>query len=130
MITDLQVAWLAGLLEGEGSFMICDRTRSVSSPKIVVSMTDRDVIEHVANLFGRAVYTMPTRQGYKQQWRVQVDGFAAASWMARLRSFMGDRRTAKIDEVLGGYLDFYRPSATMDSYTPAQAAAAMDEEEE
>ena len=45
--------WLAGLLEGEGSFLMARNIvagKVYRYPKITVNMTDRDVIEHAAEV--------------------------------------------------------------------------------
>ena len=47
MIRNVDIAWLAELLEGEGSFVMSER-----SIAIVVKMTDRDVVERAAALLG------------------------------------------------------------------------------
>lgn len=115
--SEAELAWLAGLLEGEGAFWLAklragdkwnaERPYDYRYPKIVVNMTDLDVIEHVAKMFETSVYTMPlvTRNGKqnKQQWRAQISGSGAANWMRILRPWMGQRRQAKIDEILEQY---------------------------
>lgn len=112
--SDAEVAWLAGLLEGEGSFwMITSRDggqygghKRYRYPKIVVNMTDRDVIDRVSAMFGNSTYKMPPARNYpdrKQQWRAQISGVGAAEWMRRLYPWLGERRRAKIDEVLAEY---------------------------
>lgn len=103
------MAWLAGLLEGEGSFyMLTSHVggKPYRYPKIVVNMTDQDVIEHVARILGGSVYTMPKAKKFpdrKQQWRAQASGSNAATWMRRLRPMMSARRQAKIEEILAEY---------------------------
>ena len=111
MSEEAEIAWLAGLLEGEGSFQTINswvNGKAYRYPKITVNMTDLDVIEHVARLFGTKVYVMPiyVREGYappKQQWRATSTGKRAAEWMRKLYPYLGSRRQARIDEVLAEY---------------------------
>lgn len=100
------LAWLAGLLEGEGSFMLgrnIVNERLYHYPKIVVAMTDEDVIARAAGLFGTSVYVIPPTEGRKQQWRAQKNGSGAAEIMVALLPHMGIRRSAKIEEILEEY---------------------------
>ena len=52
--------WLAGLLEGEGSFMRGPPSRP-NMPAIAIQMTDEDVIQRVAQLWA-VCYTAPARR--------------------------------------------------------------------
>ena len=104
------VAWLAGLLEGEGSFMMSRSTvagKVYYYPKIVVCMTDKDVVERAALLLSNnSVYRVPlSKNGVskKLQYRAQVSGIKAALLMKELLPLMGERRSAKIQEVLDAY---------------------------
>lgn len=127
-VSETEIAWLAGLLEGEGSFgMITSHVagKAYRYPKIVVNMTDRDVIARVAANFGNSVYVMPrpkNRPTHKQQWRAQVSGSAAAEWMRRLYPWLGSRRRARIDEVLTEYAQLV-PTAVRRSEACAAAAS-------
>jgi hypothetical protein len=48
--------WLAGLLEGEGSFMLIGHT-----PHLCVQMADRDIVERLAATWGLAVSSIRLR---------------------------------------------------------------------
>lgn len=106
-----ELAWLAGLLEGEGSFAVIRnhvRGRTYEYPQIVVTMTDQDVIERVAHLFGNSVYHLGVPKSHDNrarlpQYRAQVSGASAAAWMRRLLPLMGARRGRRIQEVLDSY---------------------------
>ena len=96
-------AWLAGILEGEGSFMM-SVSRGCRYPCVTVNMTDRDIIERVTVLLGCSVYVIPNRRiDRKQSYRATVQGSRAAEIMTQLRPWMGLRRGAKIDEILKEY---------------------------
>ena len=96
-------AWLAGLLEGEGSFLANCEGRS-SYPVIKVEMCEQDVVERVADLLNTRLWVEAART---ERWRptyvAQIAGHHAAGWMGALRPYMGLRRTAAIDAALAVY---------------------------
>lgn len=104
----IQTAWLAGLLEGEGCFLLVTSRhgkarREYSYPHVVVTMTDRDVIERVGKLLSAPVQTLrpsPAGVSKKIQYRVKVGNVRAVALMKQIRPYMGERRGAKIDELL------------------------------
>ena len=93
--------WLAGLLEGEGSFL----TGPPSSPNMIaisIQMCDEDVIQRAAALFGTSCFGPKSRAKphYKPCFSTRVRGLRAASIMKQLRHLMGERRRAAIDAAL------------------------------
>jgi hypothetical protein len=104
---DIELAWLAGLLEGEGYFgMIKSHVggKMYRYPRVGVTMTDRDVIERVAAMFGQKVTTVrPGPRSRLMQYRFTLTGARAAQLMVDLRPMLGARRQARIDEVLSEY---------------------------
>lgn len=91
------IAWLAGLLEGEG----CFATKSKNGVTIKMEMTDRDVIHKAAKLMGAHVNDLGMRRGAtKIIYRLNLYGGNAIGWMMTLYSFMGNRRKAKIRELI------------------------------
>jgi hypothetical protein len=98
VIRSVDIAWLTGLLEGEGSFRMSGR-----SIAIVVNMIDRDVIERAATLTGGHVYDLPVpahKPRWNAQWRAQVKGPAAAGWMMTMYAWLGARRRLQIRHAL------------------------------
>jgi hypothetical protein len=107
MTEEQELAWLAGLLEGEGTFMVVNcHTKNLAGrvyryPCITVNMTDRDVIERVALLFGgQKVHSIKPRPQRLPAFRAVVTGEPAAILMRCLLPFMGLRRRRKIKECL------------------------------
>ncbi|MFC5598480.1 hypothetical protein [Deinococcus cellulosilyticus] len=101
-LTEIEVAWLAGLLEGEGSFLDAPPS-SPRSPRLVVSMTDLDVIEKVARCFGVSYVKNDRRnpERWKTCYVVKISGTRAMAMMKLVYPYMGQRRRQKIDEILG-----------------------------
>jgi hypothetical protein len=105
-MSEADLAWLAGLLEGEGSFY-ASGSRAKNGvmyryPQIKVSMTDRDVIERVAQMFGIkvSVNSREKRREAKQIYSAQINGSRAMELMQQLLPWMGKRRSQKIKELL------------------------------
>lgn len=101
MISSLEIAWLAGMFEGEGTFRISGN----SCPVMAIGMIDKDVVDRVAIVLGVRT-TGPirnrTRGGLSENpiWRATLCGYKAAGWMMTIHELMGIRRKKKIEEVL------------------------------
>jgi hypothetical protein len=105
------MAWLAGLLEGEGAFYM--RRAKNRSPRFCISlqMTDRDVVERaleVAGIGSRVTTYERSAQGVGRLgcvekdihvWRVQAEGDAIALALA-LYPWLGERRRTTIKQSL------------------------------
>ncbi len=99
---ELDAHWLAGLLEGEGSFLKAPPSEP-NKPGISIEMTDRDVMERVGAMVGRKV-VVPARRGkWQQTYKVTVRGWRAVDLMQRLRPLLGRRRQEQIDRAVAGY---------------------------
>lgn len=101
---DAELAWLAGYMEGEGCFFAGShgpqRRKSVRVSCSIVT-TDKDVAEKAATLMGvRKIYTHRLRLARKQSYSVYLGGDDAIALMKQLLPHMGERRTAKIKEVI------------------------------
>ena len=121
MADPLELAWLAGLLEGEGSFLRGPPS-SRRLPAIRVAMNDRDVLERVASLWGSRLATIaPRRDGWAVSYSLNIRGANAVAWMHALRPLMGTRRQAQIDRAVASYAP--PPHRVMDD---AGAQLALD----
>lgn len=102
MATDIEIAWLAGLLEGEGCFMI----QHHASPSIQLAMTDFDVVAKAAKIMEMGTNRIFIKSKNKERanekpcYVLRCDGPEAFVWMRAIRHHMCDRRGAKIDEVI------------------------------
>lgn len=102
------LAWAAGLFEGEGCF-----TRSNGVPMCRLGSTDEDVIQKLRTIIGfGAIYPftrtnpreggVPWKDGH--EWATtnfeHTQAFIAAVW-----PWLGERRKARAHELLAGYRD-------------------------
>lgn len=115
-ITDLELAWMAGLLEGEGTFtpVRCKnrkKTHFYSSPRVQLQSQDRDVVARVAklleaNVLGPYSQKRSNKPGgystdnHKDCWVVSIAGKKAGLILDKLLPFMGERRTGQIKFAL------------------------------
>lgn len=104
MLTTTQLYWLAGILEGEGSFALIKSTNGRGSPRtpqIALQMTDKDVVQQAAVLFqtGAQAYKRP-RFHWKPMYATRVHGSIAAGWMMVLYKLMSQRRKEQIRKCL------------------------------
>ena len=118
-----ELHWLAGLLEGEGSFM-AGPPSSPGLPIIAVNMTDRDVMVRVGRIFERKVHLVrPRNVRWRTSYQVRVNGGSAVRWMTLLKPLMGSRRQAQIDRALASYAP--RPVALLTDETARAALEAL-----
>jgi len=103
----LDLAWLAGLLEGEGSFMLKTKRSYNGTIAISLQMTDKDIVEKCAAILKTKVYgpynskqKKKNGEPKKETYLLTVFGTTAASWMMTLYPLMGERRKQKIEELL------------------------------
>ena len=102
-IKEVDLHWLAGLLEGEGTFMTGPPS-APRSPVIQFWMTDRDVVERAGAMLDSAVTEVRARRAHwKTAYAVRLRGPRAVVWMRRLRPLMGTRRRAQIDRAIASY---------------------------
>lgn len=97
-LTDLEVGWLAGIFEGEGSAGAYGR-----SVEAQISMTDRDVIERVQRLFpspqGVTVRRRLSRHKLMYTWRLRRREDVAA-FLRTILPLLAARRTKQARVVL------------------------------
>jgi hypothetical protein len=99
--TPRNLAWLAGLCEGEAYF--CHRN---GSPMIKLDMTDLDVLQRAAVMFDTKVNGPRQPKGkpsYKPVWSVRVSGYRAIGWMMTLYTFLGERRRGVVREAIASW---------------------------
>lgn len=118
-ISEAERGYLAGLLEGEGSFFVWRLKRKSGRkglgadymyvrPRISLTSTDRDVVYRLYDMTGGmgcvSKVKKPATYTGKPQWVWAVTADDAIEIMLTVRDLMGSRRQAKIDEVLSSEL--------------------------
>jgi hypothetical protein len=102
--TEIEIAYIAGLLEGEGTFL-----RKGNCPIIQVGMTDDDVIEKAAkiiNIGNRKIHIEEDkRPNYKTKYIICLAGRDAMRWMKLIRPHMCSRRGEEIDNIIEDILE-------------------------
>lgn len=106
-MSEVEKAWLAGLLEGEGSFMRLDRaSRPGERPRLSCIMSDLDIIQRLADVTGVGIVKLhPTRDdnrlGKKPLYSWITTRHAEVRDICHaIRPHMGERRRAQIDRIL------------------------------
>jgi hypothetical protein len=99
--TPINLSWLAGLFEGEGCFY----THITLGPRMEIAMTDHDVLLKAAKFLGNNVcgpytYKAHRERGDKDIFRISLTSSRAIGWMMTLYTHFGERRRAKIREVV------------------------------
>jgi hypothetical protein len=102
----LRLAWLAGLLEAEGTFLRPPPS-TPNCPVVACRMTDCDVVERVAACFGTKVQVVDKGR-YRTEYASIIKGGRAVALMADLAPLMGDRRRGAIKRAMRAYLSPHR----------------------
>ena len=104
ILTDYELGWLVGLLEGEGHFRHQNRTQ-----RVTINSTDEDVVYKVAALFEKItgvpchpVVKDPSKYNpnAKPQWYLQLYGENARAVMLTVVRHMAYRRRQRIWQCL------------------------------
>ena len=99
-MTGADLPWLAGLLEGEGSFRGADENRAL----VRVATCDRDVVVRAGVLMGSTVHAYPPRdQRHREVFITSLGGSRAATLMRELHPLLGVRGRAQAEAVLAAY---------------------------
>lgn len=101
-----EIAWVAGLLEGEGCFQ---NHPTQVTPRVVLSMSDRDTVEKYATIVGAtAKILIRDFTAKKTAFVCTISGRLAVGWMMTIFPLMSKRRQGKIKEVVARWRE--RPS--------------------
>ena len=110
-MTENELHWLAGWLEGEGCFGIRKRRATGLAFSIAANTTDRDIAERAAALVGANVCSRQPRAdnlGKKTIYHFSLGRMPEViSLMRQLLPIMGERRAAKIKSILTRYENYH-----------------------
>ncbi len=106
-----EIYWLAGWLEGEGSFLAKKHWRGGGISLVIRgASTDLDMVQKVAAILGASVYKRGVRKdvrpsSHPEKWKQVWDAVLArspesAAWMMTLYPLMGERRRSQIAKAI------------------------------
>lgn len=98
MPTNEEIAWLAGLIDGEGCITSQVHHRSygdVYEPRFIMAMTHEETMDRVVSLVAvivdrppRLHFCVPKNPNHKHQWRIQLACKQTAQLLQRLRPYL------------------------------------------
>lgn len=96
------IAWLAGLLEGDGSFFI--KNGKVLCPRISFASLDKDVVEEVALFLKSTITTQKTPKGDKIMYKTAIAKRSIVEpLLTELYPYLGKRRQEQVRLMLAYY---------------------------
>ena len=102
-LSPFEIGWLAGLLEGEGSFFMQRQAGRRPRFAIALSMTDEDVVARACELLEIGSYN-ESWNGWRPNnstiFNARLAGPRAEDMAIKLYPHMGERRKEKIHELL------------------------------
>lgn len=98
----MEIAWAAGLFEGEGSIQLWREGKSDRLyPRLDLASTDEDVVRRFSNAVGTGrVYGPYSRPNRKTFWRCLLHGQDARHALDLIGPWLGERRAARMQQVL------------------------------
>ena len=115
VLSETDIAWIAGLLEGEGTFGLDARSvrRSKVStappaPYIKIAMTDEDVIQRFSGLVKKSYFS--PKRGTKTGKKVYIvhigDRETLNSLLPKIYPYLGKRRQPQVQKCLDALTDW------------------------
>lgn len=101
-MNEVDTAWVAGLLEGEGCFSLYAPVGKARRVSVTCCMTDKDVIERLRTIVGAGnVYERkPRKDTWKPAWQWSLTTRPEVMQLIEeLYPYMGRRRREKMDEI-------------------------------
>ena len=102
-LSDFDLGWVVGILEGEGRFCTNISPRGYLSTQIFVASTDQDVILRLEELIpdGKTTYVKTYDNHYKTQYSWSLNKRAACRGICKLiQSHMSSRRSDRIQLMI------------------------------
>ena len=108
---DIDIAWAAGFLEGEGCFRwtapLNQKGKAYGYAEIKASQNERDPLDKLVEIFGgkvrKEIKKEKSSQGYIYTWQVSAD--KCISIIGDIYKYMSIRRQNKMQEVMAFSLD-------------------------
>lgn len=86
MWTDIEIGYLAGMIDGEGSIYIQDRKEGNSTsyfPRFQITNTNKEVMIWIKERFGGTIY-LKKRSHIKPHWKEQIEWFTNRESMDKI----------------------------------------------
>lgn len=107
-VTDFEVGWLIGILEGEGTFIYTPK----QTHRVTISMADEDTINRVIDVMSRllgGVYVakgeiVPAKAEYSTMHTANISGERARTLMRYVVKHMSNRRRQRIWRALNKFV--------------------------
>ena len=100
-MTDVHIAWAAGVYEGEGWCSLAHNGTGKQYWRVGIEMTDKDIIDRINNLFPCPSIMERTRAQWKTTytWRLsrRTD---IRNFLSKILPYLGDRRAHKALDAL------------------------------
>lgn len=112
-LKELDVAWLAGIYEGEGSCAIT----SGRAIRVEIVMTDQDVMSRIHSLTGcGSLRSVAQRaENYKSAWRWSVGSGEAVDFLQAILPWLGERRSQRAQEAIANWHTNKKQSSPFDT---------------
>ena len=122
-MTETELAYAAGILDGEGSVcLIRSRAGRLPSPQVSVVSTDAELVNWFKARFGGTIVCKRRRQAHHSDaydWRL-IDR-RALCFLASVRPYLTiQRKIARVDLLLDAYLDATPRNGRYDEQTYAR----------
>jgi hypothetical protein len=107
MIRDIEAAYAAGILDGEGSISLTRvRKNRYPSPQVSVSTTDPELLDWFRARFGGSIVRKPSyKPTHSQSYEWKVTDREALRVLERMRPYMViERKKRRCDLLLAEYL--------------------------
>ena len=102
------LAYFAGVIEGEGCFFNSKNQQGRLYPTIQVEMTDGDVIHKLNDFFkGNAPFSRKRAEDRLRSYRFRIMGERGLKIMFDIYNYLSARRKAKIDQVMREYCEYH-----------------------
>jgi hypothetical protein len=101
-VTNLEVAWAAGIFEGEGSCNPVPPRGKYTVPRQMVGVSQKDpwLLERLKDMFGGHIYLKSDRRNPSPLYRWQIDGPRGRGFLLTIYPFLSPRRKEQIMRTL------------------------------
>jgi intein/homing endonuclease len=112
-MNESEIAWLAGIYEGEGSCAITNG-RAI---RVEIVMTDRDVMDRIQSITGLgSIHIVPARgKKHKEAYRWSIGSFEAVQFLLMIAPWLGERRAARAQKAIDNWNTNKRQSTKGDT---------------